>query len=40
MTAVKFDKLEIKVVGMEVPVTDRLKNKVEETEPRNLDFEQ
>ena len=35
-----FDKLEMKVVGMEVPVTDRLKNKVEETEPRNLDFEQ
>ena len=35
-----FDKLEIKIVEMGVPVTDRLKNKVEETEPRNLDFEQ
>jgi len=35
-----FDRMEIKVVGMEVPVTDRLKNKFETTEPQNLDFEQ
>lgn len=34
-----FDNLEIKVVGMDVPVTDRLKNKVENLEPYNLDFE-
>lgn len=35
-----FDKLELKVVEMGTPVTDRLKNKVENTEPINLDFEQ
>lgn len=34
-----FDNLEIKLVGMDVPVTDRLKNKVESLEPYNLDFE-
>lgn len=34
-----FDNLEMKVVGMDVPVTDRLKNKVESLEPYNLDFE-
>jgi hypothetical protein len=35
-----FDKFEFKVVGSDVPVTDQLKNKIEQTEPRNLDFEQ
>lgn len=35
-----FDKMELNVVGMDVPVTDRLKNKIMDTEPRNLDFEQ
>jgi hypothetical protein len=35
-----FDKLDIKLVDMTVPVTDRLKNKVENTEPINLDFEE
>ena len=34
-----FDKLEIKVVEMGTPVTDRLKNKIEVTEPQNMDFE-
>lgn len=34
-----FDKFEIKVVGMDVPVTDRLKNKVEAENPQNMDFE-
>ncbi len=35
-----FDKFELKVVGADTPVTDQLKNKVEQTVPRNLDFEQ
>jgi hypothetical protein len=34
-----IDNLEIKVVGLDIPVTDRLKNKVEAVEPYNLDFE-
>lgn len=35
-----FDNFELEVVGIEVPVTDKLKNKFELIDPVNLDFEQ
>ena len=35
-----FEKFEMKVVGPEIPLTDQLKYKFEQLEPRNLDFEQ
>jgi hypothetical protein len=36
---IMFDNFELKIVGNDVPVTDKLKNKFEKSEPFNLDFE-
>lgn len=35
-----FDKFELIIVDLAVPVTDQMKNKIEQSSPRNLDFEQ